>query len=154
SRVGLSAHRIPIVGKPGTMAFFPLEDAYQGYSSLVSEGFVNQVCARLILRSGGYDPAQAVRQVTRPVLVQICDYDSLAPISPEFEAELRKHTEVKRYPIGHFEIYVGDHFERAVSDQLAFFSQHLSKRAKTPVSELMLPARKSRSAASLLSDNR
>jgi dienelactone hydrolase len=27
SRLGLSPHRIPIVGKPGTMAFMPLADA-------------------------------------------------------------------------------------------------------------------------------
>jgi hypothetical protein len=32
---------------------------------------------------------------------------------------------VKRYPIGHFDVYVGDGFERAVSDQLAFFAKHL-----------------------------
>lgn len=125
SRVGLSAHKIPIVGKPGTFAFFPLADAYDGYSKLASESFVNQVCARVILRSHGFDPAKAIRNVSRPVLVQICEYDSLAPISPETEIELRQYADVKRYPIGHFDIYTGDHFEKAVSDQLEFFKKHL-----------------------------
>jgi len=125
SRLGLSAHKIPIVGKPGTMAFFPTSDAYEGYSKIVSENFVNEVCGRVILRSHGYRPDKQIQNVRCPVLIQICDHDSLAPISPETEEELRKYAEVKRYPIGHFDIYVEDDFERSVSDQLDFFERHL-----------------------------
>ena len=125
ARLGLSPHRIPIVGKSGTMAFLPLADAYEGYRNLVSENFVNEMCARAILRSHGYRPDKCIRNVRCPILIQICDYDSLAPISPETEKVLRKHAEVKRYPIGHFDIYVGENFERAVSDQLDFLRKHL-----------------------------
>jgi len=125
SRLGLSPHQIPIVGKPGTMAFFPLADAYNGYSKLASENFINEICARVILRSHGFRPDKQIQNVRCPVLVQICDHDSLAPISAETEKELRKYAEVKRYPIGHFDIYVGDDFERSVSDQLDFFKKHL-----------------------------
>lgn len=32
---------------------------------------------------------------------------------------------VERYPIGHFGIYLGEHFERAVRSQTAFFKNHL-----------------------------
>jgi len=125
SRLGLSPHKIPIVGKPGTMAFLPLKDAYEGYSKGVSENFVNEICARVVLRSHGYRPDKQIQNIRCPVLVQICDHDSLAPISAETEKELRKYAEVKRYPIGHFDIYVGDDFERAVCDQLDFFNRHL-----------------------------
>ncbi len=125
SRLGLPAHKIPIVGKPGTMAVFPNLDAYGGYSWLVSENFVNEVCARFILRSHGYDPLEHIRKVRCPVLIQICDHDSLAPISTEAEKELRKYAEVRHYPIGHFDIYVGSDFEKSVSDQIAFFKKHL-----------------------------
>lgn len=125
SRLGLPAHKIPIVGKPGTMAVFPNLDAYEGYSWLLSENFVNEVCARFILRSHGYDPLEHIRKVRCPVLIQICDHDSLAPIRAEVQEELRKYAEVINYPIGHFDIYVGSHFEKSVSDQLAFFKKHL-----------------------------
>ena len=125
SRLGLSPHKIPIVGKPGTMAFFPVADAYEGYGRLASEGFVNEVCARIVLRSHGYAPLEYIRRVRCPVLIQICDHDSLAPISAATEKELRKYAEVKHYPIGHFDIYTGSDFERSVNDQLAFFSKHL-----------------------------
>ena len=125
SRFGLSPHKIPIVGKPGTMAFFPISDAYEGYRKLASKNFVNEVCARVILRSHGYRPDKHIRNVRCPVLIQICDDDSLAPISAETEKELRKYAEIKHYPIGHFDIYTGENFERSVSDQIEFLKKYL-----------------------------
>jgi uncharacterized protein len=38
---------------------------------------------------------------------------------------LGKYAEVKHYPIGHFDIYMGDNFERSVRDQIAFFKKNL-----------------------------
>lgn len=125
SRLGLSPHKIPLVGKPGTMAFLPVSEAYEGYSNIVSEHFINEVCARVILRSHGFDPVKHIQNVQCPVLIQICDYDSLAPISTETEQKLKKYADVKRYPIGHFDIYYGDNFEKAVHDQLEFFRRNL-----------------------------
>jgi hypothetical protein len=62
-----------------------------------------------------------------PVLLQVCDYDSLLPVSAvEETAEiLGEYAEVKRYPIDHFDIYTGDGFESSLSDQIAFFQKHL-----------------------------
>ena len=124
SRLGLSSHKIPIVGKPGTMAFFPISDAYEGYRKVVSKNFINEVCARVILRSHGYRPDKHIQNVRCPVLIQICDYDSLAPIRAETEKELSKYAEIKHYPIGHFDIYTGENFEKSVSDQIEFFKKH------------------------------
>jgi hypothetical protein len=48
-------------------------------------------------------------------------------------AELAPRGEVVRYPIGHFEIYLGAAFERAVADQLAFLRRALQlEPARTP----------------------
>ncbi len=124
-RFGLSPHRIPIVGKPGTVAILPIQDAYDGYSKLASDSFNNEVCARVMLRGHRFRPVQLLRDVRCPVLIQICEYDRLAPIKPQTIEQLRKQAEVKCYPIGHFDIYVGEHFEKAVSDQLDFFKKHL-----------------------------
>lgn len=118
SRFDLSPHMMPIVGKPGTMAFFPIADAYEGYEKLASETFINEVCARILLRTQGYEPVKQAHKANCPILMQVCEYDSLARMSPETEQELKKYAEVINYPIGHFDIYTGDDFERAVSDQL------------------------------------
>ena len=125
SRFGLSPHRIPIVGKPGTLAILPLQEAYDGYSKLAPDGFINEVCARVMLRGQRFRPAALLRDVRCPVLIQICDHDSLAPIKPQTVEELKKHAAVQCYPIGHFDIYAGENFERAVADQLAFFQRIL-----------------------------
>ena len=31
---------------------------------------------------------------------------------------------MKQYPVGHFEIYLGEHFEKSIEDQIAFFKKH------------------------------
>lgn len=38
---------------------------------------------------------------------------------------VRFQAAVKRYPIGHFDIYFGAHFETSVADQIAFLDHHL-----------------------------
>ena len=125
SRFGLSPHTIPIVGKPGTLAFFTIPEAYEGYSNIEPENFVNEVCARVILTSHGFRPVEHARNAHCPILIQICECDALVAISSETENELRQCADVKSYPIGHFDIYTGDNFERAVNDQIDFFKKHL-----------------------------
>ena len=127
SRFGLSAHRIPIVGRPGTIAFFDLPDAYAGYSALTPDDFVNEVCARIVLRASTYRPIEHANDVRCPVLLQVCERDELvSPETADATAEkLGAWAEVKRYPIGHFDIYHGAHFDTAVRDQLEFFEKHL-----------------------------
>jgi hypothetical protein len=78
-----------------------------------------------MLRSHGFRPVEHAKNANCPILIQICENDALVAIGPEAEKELKKYADVKSYPIGHFDIYTGDNFERAVSDQLDFFRKHL-----------------------------
>jgi pimeloyl-ACP methyl ester carboxylesterase len=127
SWIGLSPHKVPIAGKPGSIAVLNTKDAYDGYEKLAPENFINEACARIIIRGDKYRPVKHAKNVCCPVLLQICDHDSIEPISAAEETEkiLGKYAEVKHYPIGHFDIYLGDNFEKGVSDQLAFFKKHL-----------------------------
>jgi hypothetical protein len=65
------------------------------------------------------------------MLVQIADRDTIAPPAAAQEAAwlATGRAEVRTYPIGHFDIYRGEPFERAVADQLHFLSRHLAPRA-------------------------
>jgi uncharacterized protein len=84
------------------------------------------VQVRILLRIGAYRPGRHAARITCPVLVSVCDTDSLAPA--ERTAELVSKAlkaEVKRYPIGHFDIYVGEAWEAAVADQTEFLTRHL-----------------------------
>ena len=124
---GLSPHKIPIVGKPGSIACLTTPDAYDGYRKHVPDTFINEVCARIFIRGDKYRPVKHAKNVRCPVLLQVCEYDSIIPKSAaeETEKELGNYAEAIYYPIGHFDIYTGDNFEKAISDQLAFFSKHL-----------------------------
>jgi dienelactone hydrolase len=127
SWLGLSPHKIPIVGKAGSIACLPVQDAYEGYGRLAPEEFVNEVCARIVIRGDKYRPVTKAKKVRCPVLLLICENDELAPLSAAEETakKLGDLAEVKRYPIGHFDIYIGENFTRSVSDQLDFLLKNL-----------------------------
>jgi dienelactone hydrolase len=136
SRFGLSPHTFPIVGRPGTISMLNAPGAFEGFSTLVGEShtFRNEVCARLLLMAHGQDPVESAQNVRCPVLFLVCEHDSLAaPDSYERAAEaLGDRAEVRSYPIGHFDIYTGDHLERAVSEMIDFLRRHAGSSVPEP----------------------
>lgn len=124
SRFGLPPHRIPMVGKPGTMALLNGPGAWEGYSSLVHPGstFSNETCPRVMLMPLGPKLFDRAEQVQCPVLILVCSNDQLvAPDSHVRVAEIMGDlVTVKKYPIGHFDIYQGEHFIKASKDQIEF----------------------------------
>lgn len=127
SWLGLSPHRIPIFGKPGSIACLTTPDALEAAAKLSREGFVNEVCARVTIRGDKYRPVEYAGKVNCPVLLQICDNDQLVPPAAVEKTIqiLGSRAEAIRYPIGHFDIYFGENLEKAIRDQLAFFDKHL-----------------------------
>jgi pimeloyl-ACP methyl ester carboxylesterase len=123
SRFGLSPHTIPMVGAAGTIAMFSAPGAFDGYATLFSDSdtFQNEVCARLLFMGHDRDPNEAAQDVQCPVLLLVCEHDNLvAPDSHVKAAEaLGDKAIVHSYPIGHFDIYEGQHFEKAVNEMLA-----------------------------------
>jgi pimeloyl-ACP methyl ester carboxylesterase len=99
-----------------------------GYHALIPPGFDfrDGVSARFINRVGLYRPGRSASKVTSPILFCICDDDAVAPVEPALGyAATAPRAEVKRYPIGHFDIYRGEPFEHAVADQTEFLVRHL-----------------------------
>ena len=128
SWLGLSPHKIPLVGKSGSVAVMADADAWDTFSKLVPDDFINEACARIIIRMDKYEPIKYATRVRCPVLLQVCDNDISLPMSVVEKAEKRlgKLAEVIHYPIDHFDIYLGENFEKSVSDQLDFFKKHLN----------------------------
>ncbi len=128
SWLGLSPHRIPVVGKPGDVALMTTPDALDAFEQFSPPYYVNEACARIAIRGDKYRPVKHAGDVRCPTLLQICEKDDLVPTnSVETTAKLLGDlAEVKRYPIGHFDIYMGEHFEASVADQNAFLHKHLT----------------------------
>jgi dienelactone hydrolase len=120
--------RVAIAGAPGSDALMTAPDALPGVEALSAGHEIDHtVCARIGARIGLYRPGRALRRLDAPVLLCVCDHDSVAPAPAALRHAARgRNVEVRRYPIGHFDIYWGEGFERAGADQIEFLRRHLS----------------------------
>src|SRR3954449_9233220 len=119
---------IPLVGPHGSTALMTSPDSEAGYRALIPPGMrlENGVSARFINRVGRYRPGRSARRVPAPILFGVCDEAAGAPAETALRyAASAPRGEVKRYPVGHFDIYRGEPFEHAVRDQTEFLGRHL-----------------------------
>ncbi|MGV9712650.1 alpha/beta hydrolase [Gordonia sp. NPDC003424] len=126
SLVGRKPRMVALAGNPHEAALMTAPDAVSGYLPLVPDGyeFTNAVAARAGLGIPLYRPGRALARITCPVLVCVCDKDSVAPPRPTVRyAHDGPTTQLIRYPEGHFDIYVGDAFEEVVADQVDFLDR-------------------------------
>lgn len=128
ARFGLAPRMVDVVGKPGSAALMTAPDAEPGYLRLVPPHSTarNQVPARFALGIMRYNPGRRARDIAQPILFCICNRDSVAPAKASLRhARSAPRAEIKRYDVGHFDIYVDGAFERAVADQLDFLRRHV-----------------------------
>lgn len=128
SILGATAHYMPVAAKEGELGAMSSADAYDAYLRLAppNSSHQNQVTARTGLLVPMFRPIRDAAKVKCPALLQICTQDTVAPASAaEKAAKKMPKAEVVRYPVGHFDVYFGEAFERSVSDQLAFLQKHL-----------------------------
>jgi len=126
---GREPHMLPIVGPPGTTAAMTSPDALPGYRSCYDDGFEwrNEVAGRVALWMATYRPGLKAASVRCPLLVQVAADDVITPPAAALEAAARapRGKTVTYAGLGHFGIYRGEAYERAVSDQLEFLNGHL-----------------------------
>jgi pimeloyl-ACP methyl ester carboxylesterase len=124
--------RVKVAARPGEIGLMDAPDVYGAAlrlleaSGLREEDFRNDVPARVAVEIPLAAPGRLAKKIRCPILFCVCDDDSVAPA----EATLRHAAkaprgEIRRYPVGHFDIYVGKDFERVVADQLAFLEEHV-----------------------------
>jgi fermentation-respiration switch protein FrsA (DUF1100 family) len=127
SWLGLPPHKIPLVGRSGTIAVMADHGAWEAFQELAPKGFINEACARILIRMDKYKPLKQLERVSCPLLLQFADKDIANP--PELVEEARERVgdrgQIIRYPIDHFDIYLGHDFERAANDQVEFFRKYL-----------------------------
>ena len=121
-KLGLSPHYVPIVSQPGQLGMMTTQDADPGYRALMPDDFDNRLAARIAVHSGQYRPVNQVQDIRCPVLLQICDYETIVSTDTAQEIMRRMTTPVtvKHYLLGHFDIYQGPAFELSVNDQINF----------------------------------
>ncbi len=132
-QIGAWRGRPPVMiaptGPPGSLAVMTSPDAVAGFTAIVAPDskWRGEVSARIMLKVGRYRPIRDAPKVRCPLLVCVADQDRVTPPGPAVKAALAApQGELRRYPIGHFEIYPGQRgFEGAVTDQVDFLRRHL-----------------------------
>lgn len=95
-------------------------------SGLTEAEYRNDVPARIALEIAFDAPGRKAGQIQCPILFCVCDTDTVAPAKATLRhAAKAPRGEIRRHPVGHFDIYVGEMFERVVADQLAFLRTHV-----------------------------
>jgi pimeloyl-ACP methyl ester carboxylesterase len=123
-------HRVPVVGKPDTFAVMNRPDSLPGYLALVPEhsSWENHCPARVFLSIMTYRPSLFASRISCPALVILAEQDSLiSAAAVERMASRIPDGTLIRMPMGHFDIYQGEPFERSVGLQTEFFLRHLRK---------------------------
>ncbi len=125
---GRPPRMVASVGPPGSTAVMSSPDAEPGFRALCPPGlrWPNEAAARVALRVGAYRPARKAARVRCPILFAVADDDVVTPPDLAVKAAARApRSEVRHYPGGHFDPYVGELFERVVADETEFLVRHL-----------------------------
>lgn len=85
---------------------------------------INGVTALFGLKIMGWRPGLKLRHLRSPMLVCVCEVDSVAPSKQTLAfASTSPLCQTKVYPFGHFDIYTDEPFDLMTADQLAFLRQ-------------------------------
>jgi dienelactone hydrolase len=119
---------VPVVGDPDTFALMNTPDSLPGFMAILPEDsdWKNQCPARISLELTLYRPVAYARKVRCPALVILAEKDSLInPKAVERTASRMREVTLVHMDIGHFDVYVGDMFEKAVKIETDFLARHL-----------------------------
>ena len=123
--------RVDLAGPPGSMALMTTPDAVTGFEAILpadAVGFEPAVPARIVLQMRADRPVRRANLVACPLLVCICEGDVIVPPQSAIKvAENAPRGELRRYPIGHFDLFHNPWFDRVVADQIAFLRRTLGE---------------------------
>ncbi|HEY5053843.1 MAG TPA: alpha/beta fold hydrolase [Solirubrobacterales bacterium] len=120
-------HRIPAAGPPGSVAVLNSPDSAPGFASITptESSWRNELCARAVL-APPYRLEKKAPRIACPILYAITEQDDINPPALGIEvAASAPRGELRRYPGGHFDPFLGETFERMAVDQVDFLQRAL-----------------------------
>jgi pimeloyl-ACP methyl ester carboxylesterase len=133
---------VPVAGPPGSFAVLDAPEALPGFTRLAADNeWRNEVNAAGLLATAGYRPVRKAVRIAAPVLLQLGERDAMAPLPPiEKTATRARRSELRRYPIDHFQCFWPEHIDRVTDDQIDFLRRHLLA-SQAPPDETAAPTR-------------
>lgn len=129
--LGLARCYVPIVGHPGELAFVNRPGAWEGWHSVMPQGYAfdSRVQASAAITLLFYDAASQAKRVQCPLLVCVSDKEDL--MDPNIAVRVAREAPrgvARHYPADHFDVYHPPLVGRIVADQIAFLAEHLLPR--------------------------
>ncbi|CAB4718611.1 MAG: alpha/beta fold hydrolase [Actinobacteria bacterium] len=123
-RLGRAPRLIPIVGPPGSLAAITSHDGESGYGSIAGASFRNEMRVSGILPIMRNRPVRAAPRLQAPLFLVVATRDTIAPPAAveKVAARAAGRVVVERYDVGHFDIYLGEPFEKSVAAQVDFLA--------------------------------
>lgn len=124
---GAEPHRIAATGSPGSVAVINSPEAAGGFASITPPGssWRNEVCARAVL-TPPYHLARKAREIPCPILYCVTEQDDVNPPALGIKAARRApQGELRLYPGGHFDPFLGETLEQMAADQIEFLRRVL-----------------------------
>lgn len=123
---------VPIVGPPGSLAMVTVPGAEAGWNSTLPPGggFDNRIAAADAVAMVTTSALRHARKVKAPLLVCVCDRESL--MDPRFAGLVARRAPrgvARHYDSDHFDIYHPPLVGRVLSEQTAFLQEHLDVHA-------------------------
>lgn len=104
-------------------------DAKAGCEALIPKDYIhpNAIPARFILQIPFLRPGAYAASIKSPIFFAICGKDSVAPPGPTLKYAKQASNATIRYydDLGHFDIYLGEPFDRVSKDYLTFLGKYL-----------------------------
>lgn len=125
---GAEPLRVPAAGPPGSAAVLSTTDSPPGFAAITPPGSTwrNELCARAVF-APPYRLLPRAGRIRCPILFCIADDDDVNPPALGVEAaERAPRGELRRYPGGHYDPFLGETLERMAADQVEFLARHLS----------------------------
>jgi len=126
--LGRQPHKVRTTGAPGELALLTTADAGAGLHALNPDGhpWPNEIAARFALHAPFYRPVRHASAIKCPLLVVVCDADTITPPAAAVRAAERAPSgELLRVSGGHYAVYEGNGFEQTVTGELTFLDRHL-----------------------------
>ncbi|MBN2224105.1 MAG: alpha/beta fold hydrolase [Deltaproteobacteria bacterium] len=122
-------YTVPVVGAPDKFAVMNTPDAMPGFLAILPKDttWKNECPARILLTVTMYRPIRRAKRVSCPLLLVAAKRDSLIPAASVKKTAARAPKgELMELDIGHFEIYTGKAFEKAVDREAEFLEKYLN----------------------------
>lgn len=125
-------YRVAAAGAPGSLAVLNSPGSDPGFAAVTppDSTWRNELCARAAL-APPYRLARKTGRISCPILYCLTEQDDINPPKLGKAAARRaSRGELRLYPGGHFDPFLGETFERMCIDQLDFLARHLGGRER------------------------